>query len=92
MLIKKTSDDAIKETVPKLLEAVKQTAFVKDYKASDEEALGLIISKYLKWDGVAISKAFSEALEDANYHKLNGKVKNLLDSEFNKELKTNVGI
>jgi hypothetical protein len=32
------------------------------------EGLGVLVSKFLGWDGVRISKAFIEALEDANYH------------------------
>lgn len=82
----KSYDDLIRVVIPKLLKAVKQTAYVRGYEASDEEALGLVVSRYLNWDGVAISKAFTEALEDANYHKLNQKIQDLLDTEFNKEL------
>ena len=32
------------------------------------EGLGVLVSKYLRWDGARISKVFIEALEDANFH------------------------
>jgi hypothetical protein len=45
-------------------------SFIKEYqdKATDEEALGLIVSHYFEWSGEPIIKAFCEALEDANFH------------------------
>lgn len=37
----------------------------------DADAVGIMVSQYLQWDGGAIIRAFSSALEDANFHKEN---------------------
>ena len=51
-------------------ELSRTVAFEPDYRASitDEDALGVAISKWLKWDGDKIAEVFFSALEDANYH------------------------
>jgi len=63
----KSTDDMIEQVLPTLLNAIKEKAFVKDYVASDEEALGLVVSKFSKWDLDKILNVTSEALEDANF-------------------------
>ena len=35
----------------------------------------MMVAHYLKWDGGAIIRAFSSALEDANFHKENAEIK-----------------
>jgi hypothetical protein len=52
----------------KLLQQIKESAYVEGYNATDEEAMGLVISKYFEWDGISILKASARAVEDANYH------------------------
>lgn len=37
-------------------------------KIEDADALGIMVSSYLHWDGFAIIRAFASALEDANFH------------------------
>lgn len=56
-----------------MIEAQKKQSFVKEYQAkeTDEEALGTMISHYFEWDGLAVLKTLSAALEDANFHKEN---------------------
>jgi len=51
-----------------LIEAMKKSAFTDDYKATTEEALGIILAKFYEWNGNKILKASANALEDANYH------------------------
>lgn len=63
----KSTDEMIAQVLPTLLNAIKEKSFVKDYEASDEEALGLVVSKFSKWDLDKILKVTSEALEDANF-------------------------
>lgn len=58
---------------------IKKDSFVPGYKASDEEAMGLLLSKYFEWDGLAILKAASDALEDANFHSENEVVLKLIE-------------
>jgi hypothetical protein len=56
-----TADD-IKEVLNPLIEIIKKTSFTSDYKASTNEAFGLLISKFFEWDGLAILKATIYAL------------------------------
>ena len=61
-----STDEMIAAVLPTLLTAIKEKAFVKGYKATDAEALGLVVSKYSQWDAGSILAVTSEALEDAN--------------------------
>ena len=63
----KSTDQMIEQVLPTLLDAIKEKAYVNGYKASDAEALGLVVSKFTKWDLGAILNVTSEALEDANF-------------------------
>jgi hypothetical protein len=63
----KSTDEMIAQVLPTLLDAIKEKAYVNGYKASDTEALGLVVSKFTKWDLGAILNVTSEALEDANF-------------------------
>ena len=58
----------VKKAVGTVLEQIKKESFVDGYKASDEEAMGLLVSKYFEWDGLSILRASHDALEDANFH------------------------
>lgn len=51
-----------------VIERAKRERFTTGYKATDAEALGLLIASYFQWDGVAILQTASRALEDANFH------------------------
>jgi len=63
-----------------LVKTIKNTSFVSDYSASDQEAIGMIISKYFEWDGLAILEAMGYALEDANFHTENSKVQEMINN------------
>jgi hypothetical protein len=65
----------IKNTMVPILNKIKKESFVDGYEASDEEAFGLLLSKYFKWDGYKIFSAAHDALEDANFHSLNTKLR-----------------
>lgn len=52
-----------------LVARAKRDRFTPGYKATDAEALGLLVAGYFQWDGVAILRTASRALEDANFHK-----------------------
>ncbi len=65
--------------VSAILEGIKKGSFTDQYQASDEEAMGLLISKYFHWDGLSILKAFYEALEDANFHTENEVIQGMID-------------
>ncbi len=44
---------------------------------TDEQTLGDLVSKYLRWNGKAIARAFIEALEDSNFHTLAANVQEI---------------
>ena len=71
--------EAMNNKVKAILSEIKKVSFVDDYDASDEEAFGLMMSKYFGWDGYAIAEAAGNALEDANFH---GWAKILRDTEL----------
>ncbi len=68
-----------KEAVKALLEAIKKESFVSGYIATDEEAMGLLVSKYFEWDGLKILKTTYNALEDANFHTENEHIQQMID-------------
>lgn len=72
----KTSDDVVKDLIPYVIKLVKETAYVdpNDPRVTDADALGIIVAKYLKWDGGDIMETMFSALEDANFHDLNNKL------------------
>ncbi len=51
-----------------LIKEQKQTSFVDHKRATDEEALGILISRFCEWDGQAIFEVTKAAFEDANFH------------------------
>ena len=69
------------EEIKKILNQIKQKSFVEEYKdkATDEEAMGLLISHYFEWDGLKILKATYNALEDANFHTENEIIQGMID-------------
>jgi hypothetical protein len=72
----KSSDDIVKDLIPYVIKLVKETAYTdpNDPRVTDADALGIIVAKYLKWDGADIMETMQSALEDANYHTLNEKL------------------
>ena len=69
-----STDRMIASVMPTLLNAIKEKAFVAGHKATDAEALGLVVSKFCKWDAGSILAVASEALEDANFDDLAQKI------------------
>lgn len=60
-----------KQKLKELIEEVKKESFMPEYQAkvSDQEVLGIVLSKYFEWDGLKILEVASSGLEDANFHK-----------------------
>jgi len=75
----------IEDKLKKLIEEQKEKSFTDPSRASDCDALGIMISQYLKWDGNEIFKTCYNAFEDANYHSLNEKFEELF-KKMNHEL------
>lgn len=51
-----------------LIAKQKTESFIDPASASDERALGILVSQHFRWDGAAICEAFAAALTDANFH------------------------
>jgi len=64
-----------------LIQDHKKECFTDPNTATDEEALGIMISQYFKWDGNKIFKTSYNAFEDSNFHSLNEKFENLWEKE-----------
>lgn len=60
--------DQVRAAIQPMLDKIKNESFVKTYKATDEEAMGLLLSKFAQWDGLFILRAAQYGLEDANFH------------------------
>ena len=83
----KTSDDVVKDLIPYVIKLVKETAYVdpNDPRVTDADALGIIVAKYLKWDGGDIMETMFSALEDANFLDLNNKLLKTYEDWENEE-------
>ena len=70
---------SIENKLKNILDEAKKEYFVDDYvsKASYEETLGLLISKFCKWHGDKIFKVSTSAFEDSNFHTFNEKFEEL---------------
>lgn len=73
-----------RELVDSLLEIVKMQSFVPEYrnKATKQEVMGIMVSKYFDWDGIRITETLIEALEDANFHSLAEKIREMISTEM----------
>jgi len=60
----------------------KETAFVNPETATDEEALGILISQFAKWDGQKIFDTSYNAFEDSNFHSFNESFEKLWDKSL----------
>lgn len=68
-----------KYKVKEILKEVKEKTFTKGYEATDEEAMGILLSQYFKWNGLSVLEATYNALEDANFHKENETVLEMIN-------------
>ena len=55
------------------LKMKKEISFTKPESATDTDALGIMISQQLKWDGDKIFQTAYSAFEDSNFHSFNKK-------------------
>ena len=60
----------LKNSINNILDKIKKETFVDGYKASNEEAFGILMSKYFNYDGIAIAEATLGGLTDSNSHSL----------------------
>tara|TARA_R110002020_G_C16127925_1_gene760881 strand:+ start:644 stop:961 length:318 start_codon:yes stop_codon:yes gene_type:complete len=74
----------IKDMFQTALKMQKEISFTNTASATDSDALGIMISQQLKWDGDKIFNTAYSAFEDANYHDFNKKFGVLWSKEVNK--------
>ena len=60
------------------MQLIKKNSFTDDYNATDSEALGMLVSKVLEWDGLQILETLGFALENANFHSENAQVQEMI--------------
>jgi len=74
-------DDKMRAQLKEMIQAQIKTSFVPEYqaKATDQDALGLILAHYFEWDGLAILETMYRALEDANFHTENKNVEAMIE-------------
>ena len=75
----------IKNKLYDLIQDQKQESFTDPNRATDEEALGIMISQYFEWQGEKIYNTSYYAFEDSNFHTFNEQFENIWDKE--KEIK-----
>lgn len=63
-----------------LINRAKREYYTTGYRATDSEALGLLVSKYFNWDGEDILRTAESALEDANFHRQAAAVAEMADA------------
>ncbi len=53
-----------------ILEQIRKETFKPDYqdKATDEQLIGIMVSKFFEWGGNEIIQAALYSLEDSNFH------------------------
>ena len=58
----------------KIIKDTKEFAFTNPKQATDEQTLGLIVSKICQYDGQKIFEVLYSAFEDSNFHSFNSKM------------------
>jgi hypothetical protein len=66
--------ETIRKNVDAVIKAQKMQTFIDPSTATDEEALGIVVSHRFEWSGEPIVNTFLAALEDANFHTLREKI------------------
>lgn len=61
-------NDTERQTIKTLLQKIKIASFSVGEAASDEDAMGLLISSYFSYKGSSILSVAANALEDSNFH------------------------
>lgn len=66
-----TQTNYVQKTLRPFVDMQRNEIFLPAYRSttSDARVLGIILSKYLEWNGIEILEASASALEDANFHR-----------------------
>ena len=68
-----TIEDMMKIVFKMVALKIKESCYLKEYqdKISDEEAIGVALSKAFEWNGRKIAECAFSAFEDSNFHTFN---------------------
>jgi hypothetical protein len=61
-------DTLLRETFSKILSFVKSKSFIEPDSISDEQAAGVLISKFFMWSPHSVFEVSTNAFEDSNAH------------------------
>ena len=73
-----SEEDKMNANLKALIDEAKKHIFNDPSQATDADTLGVMVSKYHKWQFKPITETIRSALEDANFHTLNTKFSNLI--------------
>lgn len=60
----------INKNMYELIKHTRNWSYVYNAEPSEAEVVGLIVSKYFRWNGAEIMEVMLSSLEDANFHEL----------------------
>ena len=63
-------ENIIQKNMSDLIHDTKIASYRVCAEPSEAEIVGLIVSKYFKWNGIEIMEVMLSSLEDANFHEL----------------------
>lgn len=63
-----TTEEIVKKELQPLIDKIKKKIFINPEKETDDDTLGIIISKYCEWDTERVADTAKSALTDCNYH------------------------
>lgn len=75
-----------KSDLETLIAKEKENIWNDPASADDHETLGILVSKFSKWEGETIVKTFLAALEDSNFHSLAEKIETLSNNYFEEDV------
>lgn len=65
--MEETVEARVKKALDALIKEVKPDIWTNPAEQSDDETLGIIISKYVEWSGSRLEKVTLAAFEDSNF-------------------------
>jgi hypothetical protein len=63
-------NDSMNLKIKALLKEIKKESFKPEYQkvVSEQECMGLLVSKYFEWDGLSVLEVARAGLTDSNFH------------------------
>ena len=80
------SDVFIQKLLKLLVQEQINESFIDHEKATDEAALGIMVSHYCEWSSPPIFEVIEAILEDSNFHELNAAFRSLVENPANIKL------